>query len=67
MVRRSKCKLFKIALENNQVTYILKDVDVKDFYRMICKNNNSEEAKRIKEIIYEKSRGDSYVHYIYGS
>lgn len=49
-----KCKLFKIALENNQVTYILKDVDVKDFYRMICKNNNSEEAKRIKEIIYEK-------------
>lgn len=54
MVRRSKCKLFKIALENNQVTYILKDVDVKDFYRMICKNNNSEEAKRIKEIIYEK-------------
>ena len=46
-----KCKLFKIALENNQVTYILKDVDVKDFYRMICKNNNSEEAKRIKEIL----------------
>lgn len=49
-----KCKLLKIALENNQVTYILKDVDVRDFYCMICKNNNSEEAKRIKEIIYEK-------------
>ena len=49
-----KCKLLKIALENNQVTYILKDADVRDFYCMICKNSNSEEAKRIKEIIYEK-------------
>ena len=49
-----KRKLLKIALENTQVTYILKDVDVRDFYRMICKKNNNEEAKRIKEIIYEK-------------
>ena len=45
----------ELAEEATQkATYILKDVDVKDFYRMICKNNNSEEAKRIKEIIYEK-------------
>ena len=49
-----KCKLLKIALENNQVTYILKDVDVREFYCMICKNSNSEAAKCIKEIIYEK-------------
>lgn len=48
-----KYKLSKIALENNQVTYILKDADVKDFYCMICENNNSKEAERIKEIIYE--------------
>lgn len=48
-----KYKLSKIALENNQVTYILKDVDVRDFYCMICENNNSKEAERIKEIIYE--------------
>ena len=38
-----KSKLFKIALENNQVTYILKDNDVKAFYDMICKDNDSEE------------------------
>lgn len=49
-----KSKLIKIALENNQVTYILKDADVKDFYCMICKNNNSKEAKSIKEMIYEE-------------
>lgn len=48
-----KYKLSKIALENNQVTYILKDSDVRDFYCMICENNNSKEAERIKEIIYE--------------
>lgn len=48
-----KYKLSKIALENNQVTYILKDADVRDFYCMICENNNSKETERIKEIIYE--------------
>ena len=48
-----KYKLSKIALENNQVTYILKDADVRDLYCMICENNNSKEAERIKEIIYE--------------
>lgn len=46
-----KAKLFKIALENNQVTYILKDGDVKKFYSEICKDDNSEEAKNIKDII----------------
>ena len=46
-----KAKLFKIALENNQVTYILKDGDVKKFYSEICKDDNSEEAQNIKDII----------------
>ena len=46
-----KAKLFKIALENNQVTYILKDGDVKKFYSEICKDDNSEEAKNLKDII----------------
>lgn len=46
-------KLLKIALENNQVTYILRDDDVKEFYMMICCQNNSEEAVAIKNIIYE--------------
>lgn len=49
-----KAKLFNIALENNQVTYILKDEDVKKFYSEICKNDNSEEAMNIKDIINEK-------------
>lgn len=49
-----KAKLFKVALENYQVTYILKDEDVKEFYHMICKNNESDEAKEIKKIIDEK-------------
>lgn len=49
-----KAKLFKIALENNQVTYILKDGDVKKLYSAICKDDNSEEAKNIKDIINEK-------------
>lgn len=49
-----KAKLFNIALENNQVTYILKDEDVKKFYSEICKNDSSEEAMNIKDIINEK-------------
>ena len=49
-----KNKLVKIALENNQVTYILKDNDVKDFYKIICKENNSRYAKKVKAIIFEK-------------
>ena len=48
---KQKAKLFKIAVENNQVTYILKDGDVKKFYSEICKDDNSEEAKNIKDII----------------
>lgn len=47
-------KLMKIALENTQVTYILKDNDLKEFYSMLCSKDYSEEAVRIKEIIYEK-------------
>lgn len=49
-----KTKLFKIALENNQVTYILNDEDVRKFYSAICKDDNSEEARNIKAIINEK-------------
>lgn len=51
--RNQQNKLLKIALENNQVTYILRDDDVKEFYIMICSQNNSEEAEKVKEIIYE--------------
>ncbi len=41
-------KLIKIGLENNQVTYILKDDDVKRFYSSICDGNNSNEADKIR-------------------
>lgn len=34
--------------------YILKDKDVKKFYSMICKDDNNEDAVKIKEIIYEE-------------
>lgn len=47
-------KLLKIALENNQVTYILKDEDVKRFYSAICEGNNSDEARRIRDAISEE-------------
>lgn len=47
-------KLLKIALENNQVTYILKDEDVKRFYSAICEGNNSDEARRIRDVISEE-------------
>lgn len=49
-----KTKLVKIALENNQVTYILKDKDVKSFYKSICRNFNSNEANKIMEILNSK-------------
>jgi hypothetical protein len=32
----------------------LKDNDVKDFYKIICKENNSKYAKKVKAIIFEK-------------
>lgn len=51
---KQKNKLYKIALENTQVMYILKDKDVKKFYSMICKDDNNEDAVKIKEIIYEE-------------
>lgn len=47
-------KLYKIALENTQVMYILKDTDVKEFYSMICNEDDSEDAMKVKEIIYEE-------------
>ena len=47
-------KLYKIALENTQVMYILKDTDVKEFYSMICDEDDSEDAMKVKEIIYEE-------------
>ena len=49
-----KTKLIKIALENNQVTYILKDKDVKRFYELICKDFGSNEAKKIMRILHSK-------------
>lgn len=47
-------KLYKIALENTQVMYILKDTDVKEFYSMICNEDDSEDAMKVKDIIYEE-------------
>lgn len=46
-----KNKLLRIALNNNQVTYILKDKDVSDFYLLICEGVNNEESNKIKEIL----------------
>lgn len=46
-----KNKLLRIALENDQVTYILKDKDVKEFYSLICDGMDNEEANKIKEIL----------------
>ena len=46
-----RCKLLRIALENKQVTYILKDKDVRKFYSMLCNGIDSEEANKLKEIL----------------
>lgn len=46
-----KNKLLRIALENNQVTYILKDKDVSDFYSLICEGVNNQEADKVKDIL----------------
>lgn len=46
-----KDKLFKIALSNNQVTYILKDFDVKSFYKIISEGCNSDLAMEITKIL----------------
>jgi hypothetical protein len=45
-------KLVHIALNNNQVMYILKDDDVCDFYKkLICNEVNSDEIEKLKEIL----------------
>ena len=44
-----KEKLLKIALNNYQVTYILKDEDVRRFYEPLCKNDGSENAVKVRE------------------
>lgn len=44
-------KLIRIALENKQVKYILKDKDLKDFYVRICKNTDGEKAKAVIKIL----------------
>mgnify|MGYP004494986769 FL=1 len=49
-----KNRLVTIALENNQVTYILKDRDVKSFYKSICQNLDSDESSKIIEILNSK-------------
>lgn len=49
-----KTKLVKIALNNNQVTYILKDKDVKKFYEAVCENYNGDDARKVIEILNSK-------------
>ena len=49
-----KNRLVTIALENNRVTYILKDRDVKSFYKSICQNLDSDESSEIIEILNSK-------------
>lgn len=49
-----KNRLVTIALENNQVTYILKDRDVKSFYKSICQNLDSDESSEIIKILNSK-------------
>lgn len=49
-----KNRLVTIALENYQVTYILKDRDVKSFYKSICQNLDSDESSEIIEILNSK-------------
>lgn len=46
-----KNKLIRIALNNNQVTYILKDNDLKEFYDSICNGIDSVEADKVRDIL----------------
>lgn len=46
-----KNKLIRIALNNNQVTYILKDNDIKAFYKVICGDVESADATKITELL----------------
>lgn len=50
---KQKEKLFRAALENNQVTYILHDKDIMEFYNRICKGVDSDLSKKLKEILKE--------------
>lgn len=49
--KSQKDKMMKIALDNTQVTYILKDPDLKAFYERICEGLDGEEATQIREIL----------------
>ena len=49
--QNQKIKLIRIALENTQVKYILKDKDVNAFYNVVCGEIDNEEANKIKEIL----------------
>lgn len=46
-----KNKLLRIALENTQVTYILKDYDLKAFYTIICDGVDTGDADGVREIL----------------
>lgn len=46
-----KSKLFRIALKNTQVAYILNDSDIEEFFLKLCENDDSEDACKIKEIL----------------
>lgn len=46
-----KNKLLRIALENTQVTYILKDYDLKAFYTIICDGVDTEDADGVRKIL----------------
>lgn len=54
--KQQKAKLLSITLENKQVEYILKDEDIHDFYAVICDGTDSEEAKKVRDIM-EKTEG----------
>lgn len=49
-----KRKLCKIGLENKQVTYILQDEDIKNFYTEICEGNSGELFEQIRKKIEYK-------------
>ena len=49
-----KNELLSIALENKQVRYILRDEDVREFYKKICKENNSEYVEKVVALMDEE-------------
>lgn len=49
--QEQKMKLLKIALENTQVEFILKDGDVKSFFSAICNGIHCKEADEIRSIM----------------